>query len=308
MQLKQIHKKVLLSAVVLVIGVLSYTSLLDALFQKKFFKELDEKGNIYFDEAIKRAIYTFAIVRGINGVISVAQGTDIAVSPAGIGVQLAVGEALDPVNDLVERFSWVMLVSITSLGIQKILMEMGTWFGFKILLSFSMVIIFIGIWMSRFSKINLVSAGYKLILVSVVIRFCIPATAIVSEKTYNLFLKKKYTESVQSLEEVSREIKDTSQAQQDDKSKADDPGYLDTLKTMYENTKEIVDIKKKISFLKDKISKYATYTMNLIIVFLLQTVIIPVLVLYALIRFVGHIYGKNTISNLSSPNISHKEC
>ena len=32
-------------------------------------------------------------------------------------------KVLDPINDLAERFSWVMLVNTASLGIQRILME-----------------------------------------------------------------------------------------------------------------------------------------------------------------------------------------
>ena len=72
---------------------------------------------------------------------SVIQDTEIAFSPAGVGVTLAVGEILDPINDLIERFSFVMLVSTASLGIQKILLEVGIWFGFRLLLTFSMLLI-----------------------------------------------------------------------------------------------------------------------------------------------------------------------
>ncbi len=295
-QLKTIHKKLLLSFLVAAIGILSYTSVIDNLFQKVFAEQLEDKGSQYFNETIKRSIYTFAIVRGINGIVSVIQGTTVAVSPGGMGVQLALGEILDPVNDLVERFSWVMLVSATSLGIQKVLMEMGAWLGFEILLSFSMAMILAGIWISQFSKVDLITSGCKLILVSLVIRFCIPAVAIISEKVYDLFLKKQYTESVRSLEEVSREIKDTSLVEEDGKNKAKgDPGYLDTLRQIYKSTKDVVGIKDRILFLRDKISDYAKYTTSLIIVFILQTIIIPVSVLWLLIRFVSYLWGSDVL-------------
>ena len=45
--------------------------------------------------------------------------------PAGVGVTLSIGELLDPFNDMVERFSWVMLLTSVSLGIQKILLIFG---------------------------------------------------------------------------------------------------------------------------------------------------------------------------------------
>ena len=84
-------------------------------------------GSGYVDTAFKRAAAGFAIARGLNGVISVAQGTEFAVQPAGVGVSFTPGEILDPVNDLVERFSWIMLLATSSLGIQKVLLSMSSW-------------------------------------------------------------------------------------------------------------------------------------------------------------------------------------
>ncbi|MCP4049492.1 MAG: hypothetical protein GY730_02140 [bacterium] len=182
-------------------------------------------------------------------------------------------------------------------------MEMGIWFGFKVFLSLSMMMIFMGTWVSlivsrfrpeyRIGRFDLKTWGYKLMLVSIVIRFCIPAVAIVSDKIYDLFLKDKYTESVKSLEKVNEEIKNSSLIKEKTKVKPDESGYLGKLKKMYTDTTEAVNIKDKIAYLKDKISDYAEYTINLIIVFILQTVIIPVFVLWLLIRFIRYIYGDN---------------
>jgi len=80
---------------------------------------LDAHGNATVDAAFKRALVTWAIARGLNGVLSVAQGTEVAIQPAGIGVNFAPGEILDPINDLVERFSWIMMLAASSLGVQR---------------------------------------------------------------------------------------------------------------------------------------------------------------------------------------------
>lgn len=283
------RKKLIISLTVLLIGILAYTSVIDKVFRKTFLCKLDAAGNEYFDDAMTRAVYTFAVVRGLNGLISVIQGTDVAISPAGIGVQLAVGEVLDPVNDLIERFSWIMLLSTTSLGIQKILLEMGVWFGFRILLSLSMLILLIGIWTSHIPKLNLMPVGYRLLLISLVIRFCIPAVALVSESVYTLFLEERYTESLKSLEEVNQEIRDTDIMEEGGETRQDDPGYWDALRQMYKDTKDAIDLRGRIMFLKEKISDYARYIINLMIVFLLQTVIIPLFVLWGLIRLAAYI-------------------
>ena len=70
---------------------------------------------------------TFAIARTLDGVISVAQGTEVAVEPGGVGVNFALGQALDPINDLVERFSAAMLVATSSLALQNVLLRISEW-------------------------------------------------------------------------------------------------------------------------------------------------------------------------------------
>jgi hypothetical protein len=286
-------KKTALSLVVILIGILSYTATIDLVFKTAYVGEFDKKASDYFNEALKRAVATYAITRGINGVISVIQDSELAFSPAGVGVTLAVGEILDPINDLIERFSLVMLVSTVSLGIQKILLEMGIWFGFRLMLTFSMFILLLGIWYRNLPRVDLISLAYRLIVLAMVIRFCIPAVAIASNEIYDLFLKKNYIESTQSLEQIKREIKDPDLLDKKTETTERDPGFWANLKRIFKNTQETVDIRDKLNLLKDKVSNAVTYIVNLIVVFLLQTVIVPLLVLWALIKLTGQMLTTN---------------
>lgn len=278
---KLISIKIVAALMVLLIAVLSCTSVIDLLFAQKPVRMLDEKGDKYFDETMTRSLSTFAVARSLNALISVVQGTTLAVSPAGVGVSLTVGEILDPVNDLMERFSWIMLLSSTSLGIQKILMEIGVWFAFKVLLSFSMFLIFIGIWIPRIAQIDLKRFGYRLIWLSLILRFCIPAVAIVSEGVYDLFLKQKYADSIESLERVKQAVRDISLIPEEGQ-----PGFLDGFFDMLTGKQQHVGLKDRITMLKNKIADYAENTINLIIVFLVQTVLIPLGVFWVMMRSV----------------------
>ena len=58
----------------------------------------DELSESYAATALERAFVTWAVARGLNGVISVAQGTEIALEPGGVGVNLTVGQILDQVT------------------------------------------------------------------------------------------------------------------------------------------------------------------------------------------------------------------
>ena len=48
---------------------------------------------------------------------------------AGVGVIFTLGQILDPINDLIERFSSVMLVAASSLGLQILLLNITSWWG-----------------------------------------------------------------------------------------------------------------------------------------------------------------------------------
>ena len=72
---------------------------------------VDDASEQYAQQSLNRALVTFTAARALNGVISVAQGTEVAVEPGGVGVIMTPGQVLDPINDLIERFSSVMLVA-----------------------------------------------------------------------------------------------------------------------------------------------------------------------------------------------------
>ncbi len=292
------RKRWIVTVAAVIIGVLAGTSVLDFALDKTVGRGLDEPARLYFEESFNRAIYTFAVVRGVNGIISVIQGTDIAVSPAGVGVRMAVGEILDPVNDLVERFSWVVLVSTTSLGVQRLLMEIGAWFGLKVLLAISMGVLLFGVWTPGTLGASLVSLGCRLALISLVIRFCIPAVALASEKIYDLFLEKNVADSSRALEQIKKDLTESELMMNKGGQGAGDDGYLERLQGLYDNAKDVLNAKEKITELKNRLAHYARDTVNLIIAFLLQTIVIPLLVFWALIRLLGWVGGSKAAGSL----------
>jgi len=290
---RAIGKKIGVSVLIILIGILANRSMINSVLDRTAIKQIDEKSSRYLDDAFKRAIYTYAIVRGINGVISVIQNTHIAVSPAGVGINVAVGEILDPVNDLVERFSWVMLVSTTSLGIQKIFMKIGAWLGLNVILSIATLVILIGVWAPDTYGIHFRSWGYKLVIISLMIRFCIPVVSIASDRVYDLFLKDNYEQATQSLDKLNQDIKDSDIIKEEKPPDKKDKGVLGNLKKYYNETKETLKINERLETLKRKLTNYANDTIDLIIVFVLQTVIIPILFLWVVLKLIGYIAVKD---------------
>lgn len=78
-----------------------------------------DAGEHRLDEAGNRAIAAFAVARTINGVVSVIQEMEVGVS-LGINTSLQPGQILDPLNDLIERFSTAALIAATLLWSLKL--------------------------------------------------------------------------------------------------------------------------------------------------------------------------------------------
>lgn len=83
---------------------------------------LDRPSEAYLDGALLGAGAVYATARAINGLVSVLQGTEFSIPM----LSFAVGEFLDPVNDLVERFSAMMMLALGSLALQKVLLTLVT--------------------------------------------------------------------------------------------------------------------------------------------------------------------------------------
>jgi hypothetical protein len=86
---------------------------------------LDDYVDNYTTESITNAAITYATARGINALVSMVQSTEIE---AGVVVSgsVTVGELLDPLNDMIERFSTVMTWVLASLAAQKVLLLLAS--------------------------------------------------------------------------------------------------------------------------------------------------------------------------------------
>ena len=285
-------KKAVATLLFALIAVASHLSWINRGIENSFFGEFDKVAEGYFDDSLKRAAYTFAAARGINGVISVIQNTSVSVSPAGVGVDLAAGQILDPVNDLVERFSWVMLVSATSLGIQKILLAMGKYFGFDVLLTISMAVLCIGVWTPKWKYLDLRMAGVKLAVVAFAIRFCVPAAGVAGDGVYKLFLKDTYERASHNLTSLGEDLAKAEVVPEATPEDAEDKGLIEDARKLYDEARRALSLRRKIEGMKQGIGEFVDHAVNLIVVFLLQTIVFPLIFLWILVRMTAYLAKK----------------
>ena len=94
-------------------------------------------------ESIKNAAIIFGMARTINGLISLIQSAELS----GFIASVQIGELLDPFNDLIEQFSTVMVWSISSLVLQKVLLNVFGSILFKLIFTTFCIIFFLIFWM-----------------------------------------------------------------------------------------------------------------------------------------------------------------
>lgn len=255
---------------------------------------LDTSSKQHIDKAFNRALITFGIAKTLNGVISVAQGTEIAIQPAGIGINLTPGQILDPVNDLVERFSWIMLASTTSLGIQKVFLTMSVWPTFSYLLVALLALGLVLLFTKTRKYYHLRVLILRISLLFIVIRFAVPFSGLANEVVYQVFLENEYITSTKTLETTAQEIgqlNDIDQYSQLENKKVSrkKSSFWQSAKDLYNSTAESLDINKKIEKYKQAATETTRHIVNLIVVFLFQTIIIPlgfIFLIYAMFKYI----------------------
>ena len=252
----------------------------------------DTASGGYADEAFRRALVTFAVARTLNGVISVAQGTEVAVEPGGVGVNFTVGQILDPINDLVEQFSSVMLVAASSLGLQKILLGMTGWWGTTALLAMAAVFLAAAIWWPGGARVVTESLAVRIFLVAVFLRFALPLLIIGTHIVFSAFLESEHDAATAVLEATSSEIEEFNEVEGAAATRADDLSFAERLGEMIDSSMRQLDVSGRIDRLQESASSASEQIVNLIVIFVLQTIILPVAFLWLLVEGLKRVAGR----------------
>ncbi|AXH14001.1 hypothetical protein [Malaciobacter mytili] len=243
---------------------------------------IDENAKKLVDDSFTQAIVVFGSAKALNAVISLAQGTQLDLP----FVTVAIGEVLDPINDLVEQFSLIMLASMTSLGIQKILLN----FVSNEIYNFVLIVLIIifNLWLfKRFKKDEkLREIFFKTTFILLFLRFSIPLIGYINEVSYNYFVKPEY--NIEKLNENIIKVKDeVSRVNQETIMQKEQSSFFEKIKEKFDSKY----YEKKIEEYKVAVDNSSNYIVDLIIVFIFQTIFLPLLFLFILYGFIKSIFN-----------------
>jgi len=221
-------------------------------------------------------------------------------------VTFAPGELVDPLNDLIERFSWIMLLASTSLGMQKILMEISAWWGLQALVAVAG---------AGWIALRLVRRGeasrsllLRLFLVVLFLRLAMPLMVILNHAVYDGFMAADYLEATSVLEETSESLEDM-QAESRREMEAsqteggEGPGFFDSVGRWFDDTTDAMDIEARLAAYREKLGNATEHLLRLAAVFILQTCILPLAFLWLFARSLGPLFGllRSPLAGTSTP-------
>lgn len=239
----------------------------------------DEKGEAYIEAAFARTLAALAATRGLDSAISLAQSSEVSFS-FGPGGSLGIGQALDPVNDLVEQYGALLLTSTTALGTQRVAMQIGRTLGWWLFLPSLAAVAASALVGGRTRRASL-SWGSRLFGIALFARLAIPTTAWIDSIVAERFLESGYQEAAAAVTATTERIE---AVEKEDAAAAKSKGWLDRY-----NPVDYVG--ERARRLYDTLAQVGESIVNLAIYFTISTIILPLGTLWVLSRLSSALFA-----------------
>jgi len=252
---------------------------------------VDEKAMQILDASYERAMVAFGLAKALNAVISLIQGTQLSLTPVGIGLNFSVGEVLDPFNDIVERFSWVMLFSSISLGIEKLLLILSSKLFLQATLGVSAFVTLGLLWIKQIKNSFFFEYSFKVFVFLVLLRFSAIIFVYSSQLMYDSLLQNEYQQATEVISTTKEQLEDIENKNKAILESKKEQGFFDSLDSKYSNIVSSLNISKQLDSLQKSIDEATHNIITLITVFIFQTVLMPMLFLWIFVLLVRWIFA-----------------
>jgi len=252
---------------------------------------VDESAMKLHNEAFDRALISFGLAKGLNAIISLIQGTELSITPVGLGLNFTIGEVLDPFNDMVERFSWIMLMATVSLGIQKILLVLSSKLFLQVAITISVGVSLLFMWKKELYNKAYFILPFKILLLLLLLRFGAISSVYVSEALYHSVLHVEYVESNRVISNTKDKLDEIQEKNsQLINYKEESAWYNLDIANGYSSIKNSLDISNQLDSIKSSIEDAWRNIITLITIFIIQTVVIPLLFLWLFVVSVKWVF------------------
>jgi hypothetical protein len=231
----------------------------------------DTKGEAWMEASFTRTLAALAATRGLDSGISLVQSSEVSFS-FGPGGSIGIGQALDPINDLVEQYGALLLTSTTALGVQRLGMQIAKTLGAWLFLP-SLFALAIAALCGPSGRQSLVGWSRRLFGLAVFARLALPAAGWIDSLVAERFLEPTYQQAAAVVAATTEKIE---QVEADDASRP-----------WYERYNPVDAIGDRAQKLYESLAAVGESIVNLAIYFTISTIILPLGTLWLLSRLTG---------------------
>ncbi|MCK4534781.1 MAG: hypothetical protein KAT81_04560 [Syntrophobacterales bacterium] len=253
---------------------------------------LDKTTDVYFREAISKAGIAYATCRAINASVSIIKDSSLQLEPAGVGISLAVGQALDPIDDMTERLSDVLVTAIASLGIQKLIYEMSVSLVPPVL-SILLLLLSALVWFKNERIQHFQKFIIRFSVIIIIARFCLPVSSVANEFIHQHFFAKQISETRETLALGTADLDKLTEY-----SLPEVDGVLGTISNSSSFLKrKSIELKDALvttaSNMESIVENLLTLTFLYVGIFLIQVIILPLLVFWIFVKVANSLFLTN---------------
>jgi len=236
---------------------------------------VDARGAAYLEASFTRTLAALAATRGLDSAISLAQSSEVSFS-LGPGGSIGIGQALDPINDLVEQYGSLLLTSTTAVGVQRLGLQISQALGWWLLLPAALAIATAAV-ASGPRRQAIFGWARRLFAIAVFARLAIPTAACLDEFVATRFLEAGYQEASAAV------VKTTAQLEAAEGGETEQPWY--------ERLNPVDYVGDRARRLYDTVGAVGESIVKLAIYFTISTIVLPLGTLWLLARLGSAVFS-----------------
>lgn len=248
---------------------------------------LDLAAHNAVNESLSSALITFGSASLLDSVVSMFKSFEVSVGVASFDL----GQMLNSISDMLDLFKHTMALALASLSLQKFLLITMSSKLFNALVLLSGVGLLATIWTGKLAPFKV--RATKVFKTLLIVRFAVIASVSLSLAADHLFINESVKENEAQATELSQSIskKVESIASLQTNVEQEDKGFIDGMSDKWDSMKASVMTPKDIIVnIMESIDNAMIKFINLMILFVLKTIILPLIFLLAFKKFIVEVF------------------
>jgi len=250
---------------------------------------LDDIAHEAINSSLGSAIVTFGTASLLDSFISMFKSVELSVGLASFDI----GQLLNSISDMLDLFKHTMALALASLSLQKFLLVTMSSKLFNFLVVMSAGALLSTLWVHSLKSYK--AKATQIFKILLIVRFSVIVSVSLSLAADHLFIDKSIKENESQAAELSKTISQQMEAltslPEEITSDEDDDGFMSGMSKTWSSVKSTVSGPKELIVnVMESIDNAMIKFINLMMLFVLKTIILPILFLFAFKKFINEVF------------------